>query len=324
MRETTRICLTAIVIALMLTVFATGASAQRNPTMTEQQRDADKESLYSKFIEHKRIAQSNEQRLAYEAGKEYLRLFGTDMDLNVKEVRKFVTAYESVRRQYAIDTALSSKNYPKTFELGRALLQKAPEDFYVLGTLAQAGYEASLTGDASLNAETIQYAKKAIQLLDDRKITKGDPFTSMDVARGFLNFALGSLLRNQSPVEAAAAFLKSVQVESPYKNDPIAYHGLGATTLKGEFRQLSAEYNEKYGGKEPSAEQKAMWDRINLLEDRIIYSYARAVALSTSPQQQEAKAKVLAQLTTLYKSFHNNSDAGLEELLTNVLSKPLP
>jgi hypothetical protein len=60
------------------------------------------------------------------------------------------------------------------------------------------------------------------------------------------------------------------------------------------------------------------------LGERAIDAYARAVALTTEPDQQEGKAKVLAQLTTLYKSFHNNSDAGLAELIAGVLSKPLP
>jgi hypothetical protein len=44
----------------------------------------------------------------------------------------------------------------------------------------------------------------------------------------------------------------------------------------------------------------------------------------SSPQQQETKNKILAQLTALYNTFHNNSDAGLNELIATVLSKPLP
>jgi hypothetical protein len=41
-------------------------------------------------------------------------------------------------------------------------------------------------------------------------------------------------------------------------------------------------------------------------------------------KQQEARTKILAQLTTLYRNFHNNSDTGLNELIATVLSKPLP
>jgi hypothetical protein len=324
MQKRKRLFLIAIATTLLLSEFASGIFAQRNPTMTEQQRDADKESLFARYIEHKRIPQSDQQRLAYEAGKEYLRLFGTDLDPNVKEVRRFVTEYERVRRQYDIDNAYTSRNYARTFEIGRTLLKKQPEDFYVLGTLAEAGYENAVAGNASLNAETVGYAKKAIQLLDDGKVSKGDPFKTVEVARGFLNFALGNLLRDQSPVEAAAAFRKAVQADSPYKTDASAYHRMGIAILKGEFAQLSTEYNEKYGSKEASAEQTAMLQRVMQLAERAIDAYARAVALTGSPQQQEARTRIMEQLTALYKNFHNNSDAGLDELIATVLSKPLP
>ncbi len=86
---------------------------------------------------------------------------------------------------------------------------------------------------------------------------------------------------------------------SPYRNDPLIYDRLEIAILKGEFAQVSAEYNEKYGNKEPSPEQKAMFERINHFGERAVDAYARAVALSTSPQQQELKTKILAQLTAL-------------------------
>ena len=60
------------------------------------------------------------------------------------------------------------------------------------------------------------------------------------------------------------------------------------------------------------------------LAERAIDAYARAVALSARPEQQDARGKILAQLTTLYKSFHNNSDEGLNELVSGVLAKPIP
>jgi hypothetical protein len=48
------------------------------------------------------------------------------------------------------------------------------------------------------------------------------------------------------------------------------------------------------------------------------------VALSAKPEQQEARGKMMTQLTALYKNFHNGSDAGLNEYIAAVLSKPLP
>ena len=324
-RRATLFFLTAIATALLLAGFAPGVLAQRNPTMPSQQFDTQKDNLYAEFSEHKHMPAPEQQRLAYEAGKEYLRRYGgDDRDPDVRTVRKFVTEYENVRGQYDLDAAYGAKNYAKTFELGRSLLQKQPENFYFLSILAEAGYENALAGNASLDAVTVGYTKKAVQLLEDGKVTKPDPFKSIDFARGFLNYALGNFLKDQSPVEAATAFLKAVQSDSPYRKEPLAYHRLGAAILKGEFAQLSAEYNQKYGGQKSSAEQQAMFDRIRHLGERAIDAYARAVALSTSPQQQDARNKILAQLTALYKSFHNDSDAGLNELIASVLLKPLP
>jgi hypothetical protein len=310
---------------MLVSGFGAGVFAQRNPAMPSQQTDSQKDELYATFSELKKVSVGEKQRLAYEAGKEYLRRYGSDSsDADVKVVRKFVGEYEKVRAEFDIDTAYGAKNYAKTFEIGRAVVQKQPDNFYVLSIMAEAGYESSITGNASLHAETVGYAKRAIQLLNDGKVIKADPFKSIEVAIGFLNYAVGNLLKDQSPVEAAAAFLNAVKSESPYRTEPVAYHRLGAALLKGDFAQLSNEYNEKYGAKPSSPEQKAMFDRINNVIARAIDAYARAVALSTAPQQQEAKNKVLAQLTALYKSVHGGSDAGLAELIDGVLAKPIP
>ena len=67
-----------------------------------------------------------------------------------------------------------------------------------------------------------------------------------------------------------------------------------------------------------------MLERVNAIANRAIDAMARAVALATKPDQKEVKAKWLAQLTDIYKDFHNNSDAGLNDLIASVLSKPMP
>lgn len=87
-------------------------------------------------------------------------------------------------------------------------------------------------------------------------------------------------------------------------------------------QQLSNEYNQKFGGKASSSEQTAMLQRLSSLVNQTIDA-SRALSHS-KPEQQEARNKILGQLTTVYKNFHNNSDAGLNELISTVLSKPLP
>lgn len=299
-------------------------SAQRNPTMASQTTDELKDRLFAQFTDYKKSLNPEERRLAYPAAKDYLRKFGGDDDSNAREVQKFVTEYERAAHDGDVFAAYTAKNYTKAFEVGRSRLKSDPEDFFVLATLTETGYENAVAGDATLNDETIGYARRAIKLLEAGKLTRPDPFKSMDMAGGFLNSTLGWFVKEQAPVEAAAAFLKAAQSDSPYRSDPAVYHRMGVAILKGEFAQLSAEYNEKYGAKPASPEQKQMFERLSHLVERTIDAYARAVALSTRPEQQEARTRILAQLTSLYKNFHNNSEDGLNELIATVLTKPLP
>jgi hypothetical protein len=312
------------IASMLLLALASFASAQRNPTMPTQISDSEKEQLYARFAENRKVPSSDRQRLAYEDAKDYVKRFGHDVDPHLSEVKRFVTEYERVIKNYEVHEAYAAKKYAKAFEIGRAALKKEPDNFYVLATLTEAGYDNAQTGDTTLNEETIGYAKTAIAIADSGKLSRTDPFATVEDARGFLNFALGWFLRTSSPVEAAAALVNAIKSGSRYKDDPLTYNLLGIAILKGEYAQTAADYNTKFGNKPPSAEQEAVWQRVVKLGERVIDAYARAVAVSTRPEQSEARAKMLAQLTTLYKSFHNNSDAGLNDLISSVLSKPLP
>ncbi len=314
----------AMITTALLFGLAVSASAQRNPTMPSQQADSNKENLYAQFTEYRKSLNPEERRLAYPAAKDYLRKFGGDNDSNARDVQKFVIDYERALNHGDVFTAYTAKNYAKAFELGRPHLKADPDDFFVLATLTEAGYDNAVAGNATLNEETTGYARRAIKLLEAGKVARVDPFKNIEIARGFLNSTLGWFVKDLAPVEAAAAFLKAAQSDSPYRTDPAIYHRMGVAILKGEFAPLSSEYNEKYGAKQASPEQSAMLVRIMHAGERAIDAYARAVALMDRPEQQEARTRILAQLTTLYKNFHNNSDTGLNELIATVLSKPLP
>ncbi len=302
--------------------------------MASQRFDNDKEYRFARFSEYKNDVSPEKQKRAYLAAKSYLRVYGGDNDHYAKEAKEFVADFDMRVSQSELYPAFDARNYAKTFELGRPILRTDPENFFVLGLLAEAGYENALTGNVSLNDVTIDYLRRAIQLLEAGKVSKPDPFKNLETARGFLNLALGTFLKDKSPVEAATAFAKAIQPMSPYENDPLTYYRLGVAILKGPFAQLSAEYNEKYGAKQSSPQQQAMFEQITHLSTRAIDAYARAVALSdparslaAAPVTQftpEFRSKVLAQLTALYKSLHNDSDAGLSDLISGVLAKPLP
>ena len=337
MRNLQLLLLSSAATTLVLFGFASGVSAQsdpRNPAMASQRFDNDKEYRYARFSEYKQSPSPEQQKRAYQAAKSFLRLYGGDNDYYAKEVKQFVAEYDAKAGQFDLYAAFDAKNYAKMFELGRPLLASLPDNFFVLGLLSEAGYENALAGNVTLNDETIDYSRRALQLIEAGKVSKPDPFKNLETATGFLNNALGSLLKDKAPVEAVAAFSKAIRTKSIYETDPLTYYRLGVAILKGQYAQLSNEYNDKYGAKQSSAEQQAALQQLNLLGSRAIDAFARSVALSdpTRPVAAtgvtqftpEFRTKVLAQLTALYKSFHNDSDAGLNELIAGVLAKPLP
>ena len=325
----------ALTVSLFVVVpvvsLATISSAQTptiqrpsNPPMASAELDNEKEASYARFNDYKRNPNPEQQRYAYPTAKEYLRRWGSAKDAETKEVIKWVADYERGMRQSELYAAYDAKDYGKVFELAGPLVKSDPQYFFGLSILTEAGYESLLTRNTSRNAETAEYARQAIALVESGKVSNVDPFKSLEVARGFLNYALGSIVKDEKPAEAAAAFLKAVKSDSPYHTDPLAYHRLGIAIYKGQLTPLSGEYNDKFGGKPSSPEQTAMLNRIMHLAEQTIDAYARAVALNTKPEQQDARGKILVQLTTLYKSFHNNSEEGLTELVAGVLSKPIP
>ena len=274
-----------------------------NPTMTSGHLDSEREELYARFNDYRRNPNAEQQRYAYPTAKDYLRRWGGRTDAETKEIHRWVLEYERAMNQGQLFATYNAKDYVKTFEIGRAFLKSDPEYFFALAILTEAGYDNSLTGNTALNAESADYARRAIALLEGGKVAKPDPFKSVEVARGFLNFAYGTFVKDEKPIEAAAAFAKAVRSDSPYRTDPLAYHRLGVAILKGEFAQLSNEYNQKFGGKASSPEQAAMLQRLSTLVNQTIDAYARAVALSTKPEQQEARNKILGAVDDPLQKF---------------------
>jgi hypothetical protein len=296
-----------------------------NPTMSGTYIDNEREALYAKFNDYKRNPNPEQQRYAYPTAKEFLRLWGGESRPEVREVRAWVVEYERQMHQNALYAAYDAKDYAKTFTLARPMVKSDPEYFFGLAIMTEAGYDNSVAGSKNLDSETAEYARQAIALLEAGKVTKPDPFKNIDIARSFLNYALATMVKDEAPAEAAVAYAKALKSpDNPYSKDPIAYHRLGIAIYKGQLAPLSNEYNEKFGGKQTSAEQTAMMYKLLKLSDQAIDAYARAVALMDKPEQKNARVQALAQLTTLYKAFHNNSDDGLNELIAGVLSKPMP
>jgi tetratricopeptide (TPR) repeat protein len=222
-----------------------------------------------------------------------------------------------------IDAALAARDYAKVFERGRQVISFEPNNFYVLTKMVQAGFNASQAGNQSLVTEAVALAKKALEQLDKGMVKNPAPLANVEAARTFHSIALATLLLEQSPDEAAARFLKLIKSDE-LKTEPTMYYYYGRALLKGEYQKSVSEFKNKYEGKPETPEAKALLARINEAVARIVDTYARAVALSSAPEQQSTRTEVMNQLMPIYKALHNNSDEGLQDFISNVLNQPMP
>jgi len=79
---------------------------------------------------------------------------------------------------------LNEKKYAEAFPIGKDILKDEPENQRVILDLTNAGYAAN---NASLDADTVAFAKKSIQLIESGKAPdKWAPFESKDDALGWL------------------------------------------------------------------------------------------------------------------------------------------
>jgi hypothetical protein len=178
----------------------------------------------------------------------------------------------------------------------------------------------------NFNAEALANARKAIQVLESGKGPgEWEPFKGKDDTLAHLYYATASLNLKSAPDQAIDALLKVAQSNSELKKSPSTYFYLAYAYETGPYRTLSTAFQTNYAGKPETPESKAALEKLNIVIDRLIDAYARAVAAAGSdPKTQAAKTGWMATLTNYWKFRHENSEAGLNEFINSVLSKPLP
>jgi hypothetical protein len=240
---------------------------------------------------------------------------------------QWIAAYEKDDREQKLLTAIYGKNYAEGYGLAKQVLAENPQNLKVLIALGYGGYVASTEAkNEKFNSEAVDYAGRAVQLLDAGKTPDGwDPFKNKEDTLASLQQAIGFMELKPHPDEAIGHFIKVTQIDSDLKKTPSTFFWLAVAYEKGPYQRLSADYSKRFANQPESADSKAALDGVNKVMDRIIDAYARAVALAgTEAKYQASKAEWTKRLTDLYKFRHENSDAGLTEFISSVLSKPLP
>jgi hypothetical protein len=312
----------AVVAAPAFTTIS-ALNAQAQTPAQGQCNDDSKAAWYADFTKYR----TTDPPKAYDAAKKYLGACPTEEGDIPTYLKKWVVAYDKENRKVKLaDLFVNQRKYAEANAVAKEVLAEEPDNLTALIALGYGGYVLAVTTkNESANAEAINYAKKSIQAIESGKTLESwSPFKTKNDALGYLYYAVGYLERTSNPTESLSYFIKAAQFDSDIKKNSQTYVFIAAA-YESEYAKQSAEYEQKYKGKDETPESKLAIANINQLVDRIIDALARAVAVAgTDAASQASKAQWLTRLTELYKFRHNNSDAGLNEMIASVLSKPLP
>jgi len=321
MKTIIRLVIIGATLAL-LALPAVAKSLSTDAVAQDQCTDENKAAWYATFRENFKT----EQQKAYDAAKKYLTACSSEDTPQTQYLKKFVDIYEKAQRTTILQTKLNEKNYPEAFKLGADILKDEPENMTVLINLGYAGYVTSLAKNNSFNTDAINYARKAIQLIESGKTVEAwTPFPNKDEALAFLTYYVATNTLNSGDHAGALPLLiKAAKFESSLKKSPYTYANIASAYENGSYAKLSEDYKAKFGGKDESPEQKLALENVNQVVDRIIDAYARAVASAGADPKFATDKKVWSDALSGYYKYRHKDETGLNELVAGVLSKPLP
>jgi hypothetical protein len=298
-----------LALTAVFAVFAVPALAQ-----SRECNDEFKSATYSKWYDNRK----EHQDVAYQAAKEYLATCPDDPSPYTAAIKKFATDYEretaKVTNKKQFEEAFQKKNYAEQIRIGKEILASEPDNTPVYIIMGVAGL-----GDPNLLNESVQYAKKSIELIEAGKPFA--PYAARDQALAALNYVIARASLKRAPADAIPYLLKAARLESDLKKNPQLYLDLAAAYNDGPRAKLTAEYPTKVGPENTETpESKLVLLNLNQIIDRQIDALARATALSSNPADKKA---IMDELTATYKD-RNKTETGLPELVATVLSKPLP
>lgn len=316
-----------LLLCAIATTFALPAFAQ-TPTASPsgaaaQGDDQAKRDLYECF----RTNYKTDQKKAYDCGKEFLQKYPGDE--YERYVKKFVDAYDKAVRKPQLIQLVKDQKWSDAYTLGKQILADEPEDLVVLYNTSLSALNLATSGNDTNNAEAVNFARKTIQLIEGGKtFEQGKPIDPKDKNEvlGLLNYALATFTFKSNPDDAITSLIKAAQYEGSIKKNPQTYGFLAVAYQAGPYNRLRTDYEKRFpAGSVETEESKVATQNINQVIDRIIDAYARAVALAGNDAAlAQRKNEWMEQLTGFYKYRHNNSDAGLKEMIAGIQNTPLP
>ncbi|HJU94054.1 MAG TPA: hypothetical protein VJ656_14030, partial [Pyrinomonadaceae bacterium] len=249
-----------------------------------------------------------------------------DKDQYIDYLNKWVAAYERDDRKRQLGGFINQKNFTEAYKVGAKILADEPDYLRAQIDLGYAGYLAASNKDESHNTEAIGYARKAIAAIEGGKApSEWAPFKGKDDTLAYLNYAVGFLTLKTAPDQALDSLLKAAQYESEIKKTPSTYYFLAVAYESGPYKTMSAAYQKDFADKPETPASKAALEKLNVVIDRIIDSYARAIALAgTDPKTEASRKEWTTALSNYYKFRHSGTEDGMQDFIKTAPQKPLP
>jgi tetratricopeptide (TPR) repeat protein len=308
--------------ATLLGLVALTIGARQSSVLAQETDDPVKIQMYKRFVDNR----LPNPRVAYQAARDYLQKYSKDKDQYVDYLQKWALAYERDDRKQSLPILINEKKFAEAFSTGEKILKDEPNYLRAQIDLGYAGYLAASAKDETYNATALDYARKAIREIESGKAPADwAPFKGKDDTLAYLNYAVGFLTLKTSPDQALDSLLKAAQYESDIKKTPSTYYFLAVAYESGPYKTLSTAYQNTYANKPETPESKAALEKLNVVMDRIVDAYARAIAAAgTDPKTEASRKDWLARMTNYYKFRHDGADTGINEFIAAALNKPLP
>jgi hypothetical protein len=210
-----------------------------------------------------------------------------------------------------LDAYINTGQTEDAMKLGTAWLAQHPDDVSTMQNLTILASGQAIKGNNAFLAQGRQYGAKAIELLEADKMPAG-----FDAAKwaDYKKTALVALYR-ETGVLAYKAGEKSAALPLLEKAAGLNSPDPGVYFLISELNNDEYEMRAKEYQVAPAAERPAVMKRVEEQLDKVIDSYARAIAVTEgNAQYQQANAAFRQDLERYYKFRHKSAD-GMQQLI---------
>jgi tetratricopeptide (TPR) repeat protein len=311
-----------LVLSGLLITSALAAGSSYRVAVAQETDDPVKIEIYKRFYDNR----DNNKGVAYKAAQDYLAKYVKDKDRYTDFLQKWIKAYEQDERKRKLPGLINEKNFSEAYSVGAQILSTEPNYLRAQIDLGYAGYIAASSKVETYNTDALNYARKAILAIDEGKVpSEWAPFKGKDDTLAYLNYAVGYLTLKTTPEQSIDSLIKAAGYESEIRRTPSTYYFLAVAYESGPYKTLSAAYQTKFANQPETPESKAALEKLNVIMDRIIDAYTRAINVAgTDPKTEQSRKEWLAAASGYYKFRHGGTDAGLTEMIASAMQKPLP